>query len=77
LDIRDQKLTKHGNSLALVIDRPILDVLNIDPETLLDVSTDGKKLIVAPAKASARRTKFVAAQRMDAQAFRQSIPRTS
>ena len=57
-----KKLTKHGNSLALVIDRPILDLLKIDPETLLDVSTDGKQLIVAPAKPSARRKRFEAAQ---------------
>ena len=57
-----KKLTKHGNSLALVIDRPILDLLKIDPETLLDVSTDGKQLIVAPVKLSNRRKKFDAAQ---------------
>jgi len=59
-----KKLTKHGNSLALVIDRPILDLLKIDPETLLEISTDGKQLIVAPAKASARRKKFDAAQKL-------------
>jgi antitoxin component of MazEF toxin-antitoxin module len=57
-----KKLTKHGNSLALVIDRPILDLLNIDPDTPLDVSTDGKRLIVAPAVPSERRTKFEKAQ---------------
>lgn len=57
-----KKLTKHGNSLALVIDRPILDLLKIDPETPLDISTDGKQLIIAPAKPSARRKKFDAAQ---------------
>lgn len=57
-----KKLTRHGNSLALVIDRPILDLLKIDPETPLDVSTNGRKLIVAPAKPSARRNKFDAAQ---------------
>lgn len=57
-----KKLTRHGNSLALVIDRPILELLNIDPETPLDVSTDGKQLIIAPAKPSARREKFEAAQ---------------
>jgi len=45
-----------------VIDRPILDLLKIDPETLLDVSTDGKQLIVAPAASSTRRKKFEAAQ---------------
>jgi hypothetical protein len=50
-----KKLTRHGNSFALVIDRPILDLLKIDPETPLDVSTDGRQLIVAPVKVSARR----------------------
>lgn len=57
-----KKLTKHGNSLALVIDRPILDLLKIDPETPLDVSTDGRQLIIAPARPSLRRKKFDAAQ---------------
>ncbi len=42
-----KKLTKHGNSLALIIDRPILDLLKIDPDTELEVSTDGKRLIIA------------------------------
>jgi antitoxin MazE len=59
-----KKLTKHGNSLALVIDRPILDLLKIDPETPLDVSTDGKQLIIAPAKPSAQRKKFDAAKEL-------------
>jgi len=57
-----KKLTRHGNSLALVIDRPILDLLKIDPDTPLDVSTDGKQLIIAPAKLLGRRKKFDAAQ---------------
>lgn len=57
-----KKLTKHGNSLALVIDRPILELLRIDPETLLDISTDGERLIVARAQTSARRKKFESAQ---------------
>ena len=57
-----KKLTKHGNSLALVIDRPILDLLRIDPDTPLEVSTDGQRLIVAPAKSSTRRKKFDEAQ---------------
>lgn len=57
-----KKLTKHGNSLALVIDRPILDLLKIDPDTPLDVSTDGRQLVISPVKPSARRKKFEAAQ---------------
>ena len=57
-----KKLTKHGNSLALVIDRPILDLLNIDHDTPLDITTDGKSLIVVPAVPSPRRRKFEEAQ---------------
>jgi antitoxin component of MazEF toxin-antitoxin module len=57
-----KKLTKHGNSLALVIDRPILDLLKIDPDTPLDVSTDGTRLIIAPVEQTSRRKKFDAAQ---------------
>jgi antitoxin component of MazEF toxin-antitoxin module len=53
-----KKLSKHGNSLALVIDRSILDLLNIDEETSLEVSTDGEALIVAPVRDKKRRKKF-------------------
>ena len=57
-----KRLTKHGNSLALVIDKPILELLNIDTDTPLDITTDGKRLIVAPVQPSDRRRKFEAAQ---------------
>jgi len=56
-----KKLTKHGNSLALVIDRGVLDLLEIDPETPLNIKTDGKCLIVTPVQVVARRKKFRAA----------------
>ena len=44
-----KKLTRHGNSLALVIDRPILDLLGIDADTPLHITTDGKGLHIEPA----------------------------
>jgi len=53
-------LTKHGNSYALVIDKPILDLLKIGPDTPLSVSTDGKSLFVSPSN-PARRKKFESA----------------
>ncbi len=53
-----KKLTKHGNSLALVIDRGVLDLLDIDAETPLSIKTDGRCLIVTPAQDSARQKKF-------------------
>ena len=42
-------LTKHGNSLALVIDKPILELLKIDADTPLELRTNGRELIVTPA----------------------------
>lgn len=53
-----KKLTKHGNSLALVIDRGVLDLLEIDAETPLNIKTDGKCLIVTPVHDAARQKKF-------------------
>jgi len=43
-----KKLIQHGNSLALVIDKPILEMLNITSETAFELSTDGKNLILSP-----------------------------
>jgi len=38
-----KKLTKVGNSLALVIDRPILELLNLDAQTPLEVIPMGAR----------------------------------
>lgn len=43
-----KKLVKHGNSSALVIDKPILDILNITEKTELEVTTDGQTLTITP-----------------------------
>jgi len=56
-----KKLTKHGNSWALIIDKPVLDLLKIDPETPLEVSTDGQALLVTPAQPAERKERFQAA----------------
>ena len=53
-----KKLTRHGNSLALVIDRSILELLGIDERTPLDISTDGRALVVAPVHDKRRRKRF-------------------
>jgi antitoxin MazE len=44
-----KKLTKHGNSLALVIDKGILDLLDIGVDTPISLTTDGKHLVIARA----------------------------
>jgi len=53
-----KKLTKHGNSLALIIDRAVLDLLKIDVDTPLDISTDGQVLVVTPINDEDRQEKF-------------------
>ncbi|MHB8900116.1 MAG: AbrB/MazE/SpoVT family DNA-binding domain-containing protein [Thermoguttaceae bacterium] len=53
-----KKLSKHGNSLALVIDRSILELLGIDEQTTLEISTDGRALVVVPAHDKRRRKRF-------------------
>lgn len=47
-------LTRHGNSAALVIERPILELLNADLETVFDITTDGTALILTPVKGKSR-----------------------
>ena len=53
-----KKLSKHGNSLALVIDRPILELLGIDERTSLEISTDGQALVIVPVRNKKRRKRF-------------------
>jgi antitoxin component of MazEF toxin-antitoxin module len=43
-----KKLIQHGNSVALVIDKPIMEMLKITNETFFELSTDGKNLILSP-----------------------------
>jgi len=51
-------LTKHGNSLALVIEKPILDLLGANTKTSFDVTTDGQALVLTPVHDEARSKAF-------------------
>jgi antitoxin component of MazEF toxin-antitoxin module len=51
-------LIKHGNSLALVIDKPVLDLLRITPDTPLELATDGDRLLVSPIRDKKRRERL-------------------
>jgi antitoxin component of MazEF toxin-antitoxin module len=57
-----KKLVRHGNSRALVIEKPILELLNIDDDTEIEIITDGDALIMRPVRAGTiRREAFEAA----------------
>jgi antitoxin component of MazEF toxin-antitoxin module len=45
-----KKLSKHGNSLAILIDKPILDLLGMDENTHINIKTDGINIIIEPIK---------------------------
>jgi antitoxin component of MazEF toxin-antitoxin module len=56
-----KKLVRHGNSVALVLDRALLDLLEIDADSPLALTTDGDCLIVTPVRDARRRKRFRAA----------------
>jgi antitoxin component of MazEF toxin-antitoxin module len=50
-------LVRHGNSFALIRDKPVLELLNVDPARPVAVSTnDGKSLLVTPLSGAEGRT---------------------
>lgn len=51
-------LTKHGNSYALIIDKAILQLLRIRPDSQLEISTDGKVLTIAPVDDTGRQARL-------------------
>ncbi len=56
-----KKLVSHGNSAALIIDKPILQLLKVDIDTPFEITTDGKNLIISPVEDAKREKKFRAA----------------
>ena len=43
-----KKLIRHGNSAALILDKALLDLLKVEMDTPLEVTTDGHNIIVSP-----------------------------
>lgn len=43
-----KQLKAIGNSYGILVEKPILELLGITPETVLDMTTDGEALILRP-----------------------------
>jgi antitoxin component of MazEF toxin-antitoxin module len=56
-----KRLTSHGNSVALVIDKAILELLKMAADTTVELTTDGRNLIVSPVREAGREKRFKAA----------------
>jgi antitoxin MazE len=46
-----KKLVQVGNSLALLIDKPILELIGIDASTELELGYDGEQMTLKPVRA--------------------------
>ena len=53
-----KKLIKHGNSYALVIDKPILELLRATPETPFELTTNGETLMITPVRDATRQRRL-------------------
>ena len=59
-----KRLRAIGNSAGIIIDKPILELLKITPDTELELSTDGERLVITPLRSTAnRKAALVRAQR--------------
>ncbi len=54
-------LTKHGNSYALIFDKPILELLQITVDTPLELSTNGDQIFLTPVRGKQRDERLQAA----------------
>jgi len=43
-----KKLTRQGNSTALIIDRQLMELMGIDRDSEVKVSVHGRKLVIEP-----------------------------
>ena len=51
-------LTKHGNSYAMIIDKPILELIHATPETPFEIISDGRSLVLTPVRDPKEEKKF-------------------
>ena len=53
-----KKLTRTGNSVAFVLDKPLLEALGLNEDSEVEVSTNGQVLVLTPKRDSSRERKF-------------------
>ena len=45
-----KKLTRTGNSAALVLDKQLLEAASLEPDAQVEVSTNGRVIVIAPVR---------------------------
>jgi antitoxin component of MazEF toxin-antitoxin module len=51
-------LTRTGNSVALVLDKPVLEAVGLDADAEVEVSTNGDVIMITPVRDDRRRRKL-------------------
>ena len=70
-----KNLIKHGNSLALVIDKPILEMLQITVDTPLELTTNGDAIMITPVRDKRRQRQILASLEKINQKFGDDLER--
>jgi antitoxin component of MazEF toxin-antitoxin module len=68
-------LTKHGNSYAMVIEKPILELLHTTPDTPFEIISDGRSLVLTPVRSTEESKKFDEAVAMVHKRFGKAMKR--
>lgn len=45
-----KKLSRVGKSYSVIVDKTLMQLLNITPDTLLELTTNGESLVITPVK---------------------------
>jgi len=53
-----KRLTRTGNSVAIVLDKPVLEAVGIEADSEVDVSTNGDVIVITPVRDAKRQRKL-------------------
>ncbi len=53
-----KRLSRSGDSVAIVLDKPLLEAVGVDAGSEVDVSTNGDVIVITPVRDSAQRRKL-------------------
>lgn len=53
-----KRLTRTGNSVAIVLDKPLLEAVGVDAGSEVELSTNGDVIVFTPVRDSRRRRKL-------------------
>lgn len=57
-----KKLTRQGNSTALIIDRQLMEMMGIERDAVVKISVQGRKLLIEPLSEKDRAAKVMEIQ---------------